>query len=174
MNRLRPCLAAAGICLGIPGVVGAAFSPGSLSVFQAFAGAAVQQQADPAIEPWIVGGIATVYEDRIVHSIDIVQGNNSLVFTKDGLFLYSTFSGIVVGGAAAESADEIVETLPSGSYSRYMYVDGWGAPYDGTWFSSTTFTIAPTNTLLVPGRQYSFKRVSPGTVNLQIIQTLGE
>lgn len=164
----------AGAALGWPLAAWPAFTPGSAFVFQAFAGEEIRKQAAAEVEPWIVGGTATVYADHIVHSIDIAQGNTVLVFTKDGLYVYSVFSTIAVGGADAENADELVELLPSGQYRRYMRVQGWGAPYDGTWFSTTSFTSLPTNTLLVAGRQYTFKRFSPGTVSLQIIQNLDE
>lgn len=174
MIRIRLALVVAGIALGVARLAWSAFTPGSVFVFQAFAGAAAQQQSAPVIEPWIVGGTVTAYEDHMVHSIDIAQGNNALGFTQDGLYLYSTFSNIAVGGAYAEIADELVELLPSGQYSRYMRVQGWGAPYDGTWFSTASFTSLATNTLLVVGRQYTFKRFSPGTVSLQIIQNLDE
>ena len=171
MRRFRIALVAAGTALGVARLAWSAFTPGSAFVFQAFAGSVAQQQAAPAIEPWIVGGTVTVYEDHVVHSKEIVQGNNELVFTKEGLNWYSTFSGIAVAGASDESADQISYAL-STVWHIAILVSGWGAPYDGKWFSTTTFSIVPTNTQLVVGRIYFFKRFSPGTVSLQIIQYL--
>ncbi len=78
--------------------------------------------------------------------------------------LKETFAGAEpLGGACEEAADQLVLQKPDGSWRRLMYVDGWGAPYDGNWFDLQSFTIVSTNEVLEPGQAYYYLRRGGGT-----------
>jgi hypothetical protein len=62
------------------------------------------------------------------------------------------------GGAIEEIADQLVIQKPNGSWRRLMYVQGWGAPYDGNWFDLSTYQIVTTNEVLEPGAAYYYLR----------------
>jgi hypothetical protein len=44
-----------------------------------------------------------------------------------------------------------------------MYVQGWGAPYDGNWFDLGTYQVVPANEILPPGAAYYYLRRSAAT-----------
>ena len=71
-----------------------------------------------------------------------------------------------VGGASEETADLLVLQNPNGSWRRFMYVQGWGAPYDGNWFDLSTFQIA-TNRLEPGAAYYYLRRASGGTTSIR-------
>ena len=63
-----------------------------------------------------------------------------------------------VSGGAEANSDQLVIQNPNGTWRRLMYVQGWGAPYDGNWFDLNTFQIVSTNEVLLPGRAYYYLR----------------
>ena len=65
-----------------------------------------------------------------------------------------------VGGTSEEVSDQLVIQNADGSWRRLMYVQGWGAPYDGNWFDLSAFQIA-TN-VLDPGAAYYYYRQPAG------------
>jgi hypothetical protein len=71
-----------------------------------------------------------------------------------------------VGGASKEEADQIVLQNPDGSWKWLMYVQGWGAPYDGNWFDLQTFTIV-TNKLEPGAAYYYFRQPSGGPTDVK-------
>lgn len=62
------------------------------------------------------------------------------------------------GGAVEETADQLVLQNPNGSWRRLMYIQGWGAPYDGNWFDLSMYQIVTTNEVLQPGAAYYYLR----------------
>ena len=44
-----------------------------------------------------------------------------------------------------------------------MYVQGWGAPYDGNWFDFSTYQIIPADEVLPPGSAYYYLRRGTAT-----------
>ena len=62
------------------------------------------------------------------------------------------------GGPSEETADQIVIQKADGSMRRLMYVQGWGAPFDGNWFDLGTFQIVPDTEVLQPGDAYYYLR----------------
>jgi hypothetical protein len=67
------------------------------------------------------------------------------------------------GGAREETADQLVLQRPDGSWRRLMYVQGWGAPYDGNWFDLGTYQVVPANEILPPGAAYYYQRKGEAT-----------
>jgi hypothetical protein len=67
------------------------------------------------------------------------------------------------GGAIEEIADQLVIQKPNGSWRRLMYVQGWGAPYDGNWFDLSTYQVVTTNEVLEPGAAYYYLRRGEAT-----------
>ncbi|MDY0148603.1 MAG: DUF11 domain-containing protein, partial [Kiritimatiellia bacterium] len=63
-----------------------------------------------------------------------------------------------VGGAAEETADQLVFQNPNGSWRRLIYIQGWGAPFDGNWFDLGTFQIVTPHEVLEPGQAYYYLR----------------
>jgi hypothetical protein len=73
----------------------------------------------------------------------------------------TTFTGAnPVGSSMEEESDLIVLQNPDGSWRRMMYIQGWGAPYDGNWFDLSTFQIVTNR--LEPGQAYYYFRQSTG------------
>lgn len=62
------------------------------------------------------------------------------------------------GGAVEETADQLVIQNPDGSWRRLMYIQGWGAPYDGNWFDLGTFQVVTPDEVLEPGAAYYYLR----------------
>jgi len=54
----------------------------------------------------------------------------------------TTAGGQPYGGSYEEDADLIAIYTTNKVWRRLMFVDGWGAPYDGKWFDLTTFNIS--------------------------------
>jgi hypothetical protein len=95
----------------------------------------------------------------------LVSGWN-LIGLSEGkdLPLKATFAAAQpVGAAVEENADQIVLQRANGSWRRLMYVQGWGAPYDGNWFDLSTFQIVPANEVLEPGAAYYYLRRGEAT-----------
>jgi hypothetical protein len=65
-----------------------------------------------------------------------------------------------VGSATEEQADLVVLQNPDGSWRRLIYIQGWGAPYDGNWFDLQTFDIVTNK--LEPGAAYYYYRQPSG------------
>ncbi len=63
-----------------------------------------------------------------------------------------------VSGGAEETSDLLVLQNSNGTWRRLMYVEGWGAPYDGNWFDLQSFQIVSTNEVLQPGAAYYYLR----------------
>lgn len=63
------------------------------------------------------------------------------------------------GGASEEHADLIVVYQPDGSWRRYMYIQGWGASYDGKWWDLDGNQIVQITNQ--PGRAFYYYR-KPG------------
>jgi hypothetical protein len=61
-----------------------------------------------------------------------------------------------VGSATEDQADQIVLQNPNGSWRRLIYIQGWGAPYDGNWFDLQTFAVVTNK--LDPGAAYYYLR----------------
>lgn len=74
--------------------------------------------------------------------------------TPEATFL----GGAPIGGPTEDNADQIFLLNADGSWTRLMRVQGWGAPYDGTWFNMTTFQIHTSP--LMPGEAYYYLRQS--------------
>jgi len=68
-----------------------------------------------------------------------------------------------LGAAVEEGADQIVIQKPNGAWRRLMYIQGWGAPYDGNWFDLGTYQIVPTTEVLEPGAAYYYLRKGAAT-----------
>jgi hypothetical protein len=95
----------------------------------------------------------------------LVSGWN-LIGLSEGkdLPLKATFAAAQpVGAAVEENADQIVIQKPDGSWRRLIYVQGWGAPYDGNWFDLSSFQVVPTNEVLQPGQAYYYLRRGAAT-----------
>jgi len=95
----------------------------------------------------------------------IVTGWNLLGLSegKDLPLKATLASANPVSGGSEESADQLVIQNPDGSWRRLMYVEGWGAPYDGNWFDLQSFTIVSTNEVLEPGQAYYYLRRGSAT-----------
>jgi hypothetical protein len=77
------------------------------------------------------------------------------------LSVKETFAGAnPVGSATEEQADLVVLQNPDGSWRRLIYIQGWGAPYDGNWFDLQTFQVVTQK--LEPGAAYYYYRQSSG------------
>lgn len=63
-----------------------------------------------------------------------------------------------VSAGTEEDSDIFILQLTNGVWRRLMYVQGWGAPYDGNWFDLQSFQIVPTNEVLEPGAAYYYQR----------------
>ncbi len=63
------------------------------------------------------------------------------------------------GGASEEQSDLIVVYQSDGSWRRYMYIQGWGAPYDGKWWDLDGNQIVQITNQ--PGRAFYYYR-KPG------------
>lgn len=90
-----------------------------------------------------------------------LQPGFNLIGLSEGksLPLKTTFAAVnPLGAASEEEADQVVFQEADGSWRRLMYVEGWGAPYDGNWFDLSTFQIVSTNELLDPGAAYYYLR----------------
>ncbi len=90
----------------------------------------------------------------------LVAGWN-LIGPSEGkdLPLKATLAGANPRGAdSEEQADQLVMQNADGSWRRLMYVQGWGAPYDGNWFDLRTFQIVSTNEMFRPGEAYYYYR----------------
>ncbi|MBP7830411.1 MAG: hypothetical protein KA248_10880 [Kiritimatiellae bacterium] len=77
--------------------------------------------------------------------------------------LKQTFAEAATSQGSEEDSDILVLQKPDGSWRRLMYVEGWGAPYDGNWFDLTTFQIVSTNEVLQPGQAYYYLRRGAAT-----------
>jgi len=97
-------------------------------------------------------------------SCQIVTGWN-LIGLSEGreLSIQQAFTGVAQGAASEDQADQLILQNPDGSWRRLMYVDGWGAPYDGNWFDLSTFQIVSTNEVLQPGAAYYYLRRGAAT-----------
>lgn len=105
----------------------------------------------PAAFPGRVGNVGT-------NSMTLQPGWN-LIGLSEGrrLPIRSTFAAAGPrGGAEEEQTDRIVLQNANGSWRFLMYVQNWGAPYDGNWFDLSTCQIA-TN-VLEPGQAYYYYR----------------
>ncbi|MBP7829590.1 MAG: fibronectin type III domain-containing protein [Kiritimatiellae bacterium] len=71
-----------------------------------------------------------------------------------------------VGAPQEEDADLLVLQNPDGTWRRLMYVQGWGAPYDGNWFDLSTFRIY-TNRLEPGAAYYYFRQAAGGNAELR-------
>ncbi len=90
----------------------------------------------------------------------LVTGWN-LIGLSEGkeLPLVQTLAGAnPVSGGSEETADQLVIQNPDGSWRRLMYIEGWGAPYDGNWFDLKTFELVSTNEVFEPGAAYYYLR----------------
>lgn len=67
------------------------------------------------------------------------------------------------GGMIEGTADLLVIRTPAGTWRRLMYVQGWGAPYDGNWFDFSTYQIVPADEVMPPGSAYYYLRRGPAT-----------
>ncbi len=68
-----------------------------------------------------------------------------------------------VSDGAQENSDQLVLRDPNGTWRRLMYIQGWGAPYDGNWLDLSTFQIVTTNEMLEPGAAYYYLRQGSAT-----------
>lgn len=83
----------------------------------------------------------------------------NLIGLSEGLTLpvKETFAGANPrGGAGEEAADQLVLQNANGSWRRLIFVQGWGAPYDGNWFDLSSFQIVTNK--LEPGAAYYYYR----------------
>lgn len=69
------------------------------------------------------------------------------------------------GGAAEEEADMLVRQKTNGAWQRMMYIQGWGAPYDGNWFDLSTFQIV-TNRIQPGEAYYYFRQPAAGSTEV--------
>jgi hypothetical protein len=95
-----------------------------------------------------------------------LQPGFNLISLSEGkaLPLKATFATAnPVGADVEDAADQIVIQKANGSWRKLMYIQGWGAPYDGNWFDLTTFQIVPENEVLEPGAAYYYFRNGAAT-----------
>lgn len=91
--------------------------------------------------------------------IGLSEGKNLRI--KDALATASP-----LGGSTEEASDQLVMQNADGSWRRLMYVQGWGAPYDGNWFDLSSFQI--TTNVLEPGAAcYYYRQPSGGDTDLE-------
>lgn len=67
------------------------------------------------------------------------------------------------GGASEDQADQLVMIQPDGRWRRLMYVQGWGAPFDGNWFDLQEYRMLSTNECFVPGTACYYLRRGSST-----------
>lgn len=90
----------------------------------------------------------------------------NLISLSEGksLPLRETFAaGGPVGGTSLETADQIHILNSNGSWTTLMYVQGWGAPFDGNWVNMNTFQVYTES--LKPGDAYYYYRQG-GSMNV--------
>ncbi len=109
----------------------------------------------------------TSSEDNSSGVAVIQEGWNILSFAEGHPVNISTLLGEIASGGVSEAdADLVVMLQNDGSWRRYMYVNGWGAPYDGKWFDLTSFQIVQITNQ--PGRAfYYFRKPGAGVANVE-------
>ncbi len=95
----------------------------------------------------------------------IVTGWNILGLSEGKeLPLKATLAGAnPVSDGAQEDSDQLVFCTANGAWRRLMYIQGWGAPYDGNWLDLSTFQLVTTNEMLEPGAAYYYLRQGSAT-----------
>jgi hypothetical protein len=136
---------------------------GETSTYRLPAGAGffVERKAGSSAQPVFAGPVGNdgTKTNRLVTGFNLI----GLSEGKD-LPIKATFQGAnPQGGAVEEEADQLVLQKPDGSWRKLMYIQGWGAPYDGNWFDLTTFQIVPENEVLEPGAAYYYFRNGAAT-----------
>jgi hypothetical protein len=77
----------------------------------------------------------------------------------------STTNGSPVGAATASEADLLVLRTEDGVLHRLMYVQGWGAPYDGKWVDLAGNVVSAIK--FKPGQSYYYYR-QPGAGGMTV------
>jgi hypothetical protein len=100
----------------------------------------------------------------------IAEGWN-IVGLSEGIArgLQETFAGGSAGGpaggASEEAGDLVAVQQSNGTWRRYLFVQGWGAPFDGKWVDLDSGQIA--NPVLGPGQAYYyFRRAGAGSMEV--------
>jgi hypothetical protein len=70
--------------------------------------------------------------------------------------------GAPVGGSSESAADQIVTWDETGRGHWLMFVQGWGAPYDGHWVDLMDFRVSPL--VIRPGLAFYYFRQESGGV----------
>lgn len=98
-------------------------------------------------------------------ALAISQGWNLLSLSEGkALPLRETFApGGPIGGTSLETADQIHILGEGGAWTTLIYVQGWGAPWDGNWVNLNTFEIYTGS--LLPGQAYYYYRQA-GSMNV--------
>ncbi len=101
--------------------------------------------------------------NQFTNSVTLLAGWNLLSLSEGkALSLNEVFgSGDPIGGTSVSNADQIHLMNDNGSWTTLIYVQGWGAPWDGNWLNLNTFQIY-TNRLM-PGQAYYYYRQSGST-----------
>lgn len=71
-----------------------------------------------------------------------------------------------VGAGDELDADMLIMMNSDGSWRRMMYVQGWGSPYDGTWFDLQTFQTV-TNKFEPGAAAYYYRQPSGGNADIR-------